>query len=98
MPPGPVAQESHRMAGIGRLGQHEHAGPIAGREDPLGGAQPLVGERRRHPDVDDGDVGWVAADCRPEGLGIGDGCDDLEARLLEDAGQGGPERARRPRL
>jgi hypothetical protein len=34
--------------------------------EPLGGHQPLVGERRRHPDVEDGDVGRIGDDARQE--------------------------------
>ena len=48
-------------------------------------AQPLVGVRRRHADVDDRDVGLVGADLAQQVLGVAGLGDDLEARLLEQA-------------
>ena len=54
---------------------------------------PLVGECRRHPDVDDRDIGPFGRDGHGKGVRIADGGRDLEAGLLEDARQGGPDEA-----
>ena len=51
--------------------------------DLVRGAQALVGVRRRHPHVDDGDVGLVGADLAQQVLGVARLAGDLEARLLE---------------
>ena len=51
------------------------------------GAQALVGVGRRHPDVDDRDVGLVGADLAQQVLGVAGLAGDLEARLLEQAGE-----------
>ena len=47
--------------------------------------QALVGVRRRHPDVDDRDVGLVGADLAQQVLGVAGLADDVEARLFEQA-------------
>ena len=53
--------------------------------DLVRGAQALVGVRRRHAHVDDGDVGLVGADLAQQVLGVAGLAGDLEARLLEQA-------------
>jgi hypothetical protein len=45
--------------------------------DGAGGAGPFVGERRRHADVHDDEIGIVRADCRAERPGVADGRDDV---------------------
>ena len=55
--------------------------------DPVRRAQALVGVRRRHPDVDDRDVGLVGADLAHQVLGVAGLAHDLEARFLEQAAQ-----------
>jgi hypothetical protein len=47
--------------------------------------QALIGVGRRHPDVDDGDVGAVRADLAQQVLGVPGLAGDLEAGLLEQA-------------
>ena len=42
------------------LGEHEHPDVGETRADPLGRDEPLVGERRRHADVDERDVRQIA--------------------------------------
>ena len=51
-----------------------------------GGAQPLVGERRRHPHVDDHDVGIELLDRRQQAPGVAERADDLVVVLGEDPG------------
>jgi hypothetical protein len=58
------------------LGQHQHADTRPGVLDGAGGAGPLVGERRRHTDVHDREIGIVRANRRAERLGVADGRDD----------------------
>src|SRR3954464_2439203 len=48
-----VGEQSHRQAGLDVLREHEHADRRVARADLQSGAQPLVGVRGRHPDVDD---------------------------------------------
>ena len=51
--------------------------------DLLGGAQALVGVRRRHADVDDRDVRLVRAHLQHQLVGVPRLADDLEAAVLE---------------
>ena len=50
------------------------------------GDEPLVRVRRRHADVDDRDVGVVRANLQEQLVGIARLADDLEAAVLEQAG------------
>ena len=67
---------------------------LRGRRTPTSGcrsrisrcAEPFIGVRRRHPDVDDGDVGLVHRDVAEQVLGRPGLRDHLEARLLQQAG------------
>ena len=63
--------------------------PIAGcaLADRLRRAQPLIGMRRRHPDVDDRHVRLRAVDELEQLLGVGGHPDDLEPGLLEQPRQ-----------
>ena len=54
--------------------------------DRLRGPEALVGVGRRHPDVDDRDVGVVLADGDEERVGVADLGDDLEAGLDQQPG------------
>ena len=56
-----------------------------------GGAQALVGVRRRHAHVDDGEVGLVALDGDEQGVAVADGGHDLLAGVDEQAGQAGSQ-------
>ena len=73
------------------LGQHQdgQAGDLAAGVER--GAQALVGERRRQPDVDHGDVGPLLADRREQVGGVVDGGADLEAAGLEHPRQALPQ-------
>jgi hypothetical protein len=51
--------------------------------DLLRCAQSLVGLRRRHPDIDDRDIGAVRADLQQQIFGGAALADDLESRVLE---------------
>ena len=53
--------------------------------DLLRGLEPLVRVRRRHPDVDDGDVRGVAPHLQHQLVRVAGLTHDVEARLLEDA-------------
>src|SRR4029079_5767888 len=50
------------------------------------GAQPFVCERRRHPDVDDGDVGLVLGDCAQQLLARGCLCRHVDVRAPQERG------------
>jgi hypothetical protein len=62
---------------LGALAQ-QHADVRMGRTDAIGGHEPLVGERGRHADVADHDVGRVGGDVAQQRLGIAHLRDDLE--------------------
>src|SRR5262249_23111465 len=68
------------------LRQHEHADLRMFLANLLRGSQPLVGLRRRHPDIDDGNVGVVATDLEQEVVGGGRLAYDLEPGIAEKAG------------
>ena len=79
-----------QLVGVGHLdvlGQHEHRRPGHLPAGLDGRPQPLVGVRRRHPDVDHGDVRAVLAH-RPDERGtVGHRGHDLGAGLLEEPDQ-----------
>ena len=52
-----------------------------------GEAQALVGEGRRHPDVDDRDVGRVLGDRAAQRAGVADGAGDDEAAVDQELDQ-----------
>ena len=75
-----------RVRGNEVLREEQDAGARVQPADRLGGAHALVGARRRHADVDDGDVGRLVGHVleqlvRAPGLG-----DDPHAGLFEQAG------------
>ena len=73
------------------LGEHQdrQAGDLgAGRDRRL---QALVGEGRRQPHVDDGDVRPVLEQGRQQRRAVVDGLDDLEVERLQQPGQSVPE-------
>ena len=79
-----------QLVGVGHLDvlrEHQHRRP--GHRLPRldGGPQPLVGVRRRHPDVDDGDVRAVLAHRPDERGAVADRGDHLGAGLLEQPDQ-----------
>ena len=57
-----LVDESQRVLGLEVLRQNEDGGLWIARADLTGGAEPLVSMRRRHPNVDDGDVRTEVAD------------------------------------
>ena len=65
-----------RIAGLGHALAHGQRGP-----------QPLVAERRRHPDVDDRDVGTLAEHGVHERVAVPDRRDDLDLVVAQEAGQ-----------
>jgi hypothetical protein len=83
---GALRQQLHRVGRLDVLRQHEHAGRGEALADLLGGAQALVGLRRRHADVHHGHVRLVHGDVAQQVLGRPRLRDDLEARLGEQPG------------
>src|SRR6185503_1060097 len=69
------------------LREHEDRQPGHPRARLERGADALVGERRREPDVDNADVRLVAHDGAQETRPVLDGGDDLEAALRQQAGE-----------
>ena len=61
-PLGARLEQRHRIAGLDVLREEEDADPGMRVADLLRRPQPLVGVRRRHPDVDDRDIGLVHGD------------------------------------
>ena len=81
-----LAEQFHRVGRLDVLREDEHTRLGPALANLLRGAQALVRLRRRHPDVDQGDVGLVHADVPQEILGCAALSNDLEAGVLEQAG------------
>src|SRR5215469_14653096 len=83
----PVGQQLGGVAFLHVLREHQHAhlGPAAAYHQR--GAQPLVGEGRRHPHVHYHGVGLVLADRPKELLGLPGGRDHVVPGLGEQPGQ-----------
>src|SRR5947199_260520 len=62
--------------------------------DLLGRDEPFVRVRRRHADVDDGDVGRVGTDLQQQLVGVTRLAHDLEAGILEQARDALPQQHR----
>ena len=80
---GALGEQVERVLGLDVLREDEHARAGMPLADLARGPQPLVGVRRRHPDVDDRDVRAVGAHLQHQLLGVARLPDDLEARVLE---------------
>lgn len=79
----------HKLDGMRRLdvlGEYEHAELRKPPPDLARGPCPLVGEGRRHTDVDDDEVGGLRVDRREQPVGVADQRYDLVAAILEEAG------------
>jgi hypothetical protein len=68
-PLGARLEQRHRIAGLDVLGEQEDPDAGVRLPDLLRRAEPFVRVRRRHPDVDDGDVGLVHRDVTEEVVG-----------------------------
>src|SRR4051794_36058516 len=68
-PFGALREEPHGGPRLDVLGEDHHPHPRMPRADLVRGAQPFVGERRRHPDVDDRHVGLALGDFAQQLLG-----------------------------
>ena len=90
-PAGPVGEQFACVELLDVLRQDEHgqAGYLGAGLDR--GAQPLVGERRRQPHVDHGDVGPLGDQSPQQGRAVVDRLDDLEVVGFEQADQPVPE-------
>jgi hypothetical protein len=96
-----VGEQLERAGGLVDVrGQDEHAVCGMALADLCGGAQALVGVRRRHAHVDDGDVGLVGLDLAQQVLGVAGLADDLHPRVLEQPRDAFAQerRCRRPAL
>ena len=74
-PVGGLGEEPRRDPNLDVLGEDHDPDVRVTLSDLLGGTQPLVGVRWRHPDVDDRDVGLVARDLEEQVVctgGLGD--------------------------
>ena len=80
---GALGEEVERVLRLDVLREDEHAGRRMLLADLPRRAEALVGVRRRHPDVDDRDVGRVRAHLQQQLVGGPGLADDLEAGLLE---------------
>src|SRR3954453_3562301 len=80
-----VGQQLERVGLLDVLREHEHAGLRLLGTDGRGRPQTLVGLRRRHPDVDQRDVGLVGADLAQQVLRVSGLADDVHAGLLQQA-------------
>ena len=84
---GPLREQLDRVTRLHVLREHQDAHLWPARPDQLRRAQPFVGVRRRHPNVDDRDIRSRALDERAQLVGVGGEPDDLEPGLLEQPRQ-----------
>ena len=98
----PVLEQVADAAGLDRqqfggvalldvLGQHQDGDRRVLAPDDQRRPDALVGVGRRHPDVDDHQVGALLADGPQQLLGVGHGRDDLEAAVGQQLGQALPQ-------
>ena len=80
---GRVGEQLHREAELDVLREHEHADRGVAGADLQRGAQALVVVGRRQPDVDDRDVGRVAAHLQEQVVGGLAAAHDLEPVLVQ---------------
>lgn len=73
------------------LRQHEDADAWLALADGESGPETVVGVRRWHPHVDDGEVGFVAANGDQQLVGVADGGNDILAGVGKDAGEAGAQ-------
>ena len=71
------------MGRLDVLGEDEHADLRVLGLDPARGPGALVGEARRHPNVDHHEVGPVAGDGGEQPVGVAERGDDLVTSVLE---------------
>ena len=79
---GVVADELEHVGRLEVLGEDEHRDGRMGAADLRRGDQPVVGVARRHPDVDDRDVGRVGAHLQHQVVGVVRAPDHVVARVL----------------
>jgi hypothetical protein len=77
--------ELERVVGLEVLREDEDGGAGVVRADLAGRAQSFVRMRRRHPDVDEGDVRAEVADAPEQGICVAHLVDDLDAVFREQA-------------
>jgi hypothetical protein len=86
-----AAQEFGRVPGLDVLGEHEDRRARVGPAQLERGAQALVGEGRRHPDVRDHHVGPVPGHRGQQRPAVGHRGAHLVALVLEQPDQASPE-------
>src|SRR5262249_40228190 len=79
-----LAEQLQRVPCLDDLREQEHPDVWMLGADLDGGACALVGLRRRHPDVDDRDVGLPGRDCPTQRVGVADLGDDVDAVVDEN--------------
>ncbi|BDZ49452.1 hypothetical protein GCM10025867_16930 [Frondihabitans sucicola] len=85
-PRGPRVEEVGRVVGLRVLAEQQDSDGRVRALDRDTGPDALVSEGRRHPDVEDGEVGFGRAEIGHQRLGVAVGADDVVARLLEETG------------
>ena len=81
-----LGQQAHRDAGLDVVREDHDADARMAVAHRAGRDEPLLGVRRRHPDVDDRDVRRVRVDGRDELVGVRRLGDDVEARAAQQRG------------
>ena len=84
---GALGEQLHGEADLQVLGEDQNAGFGPLSTDLAGRLQALVRVRRRHPDVDDGDVRPVCGDGGEELVGVGALRDHVDAAFAEQGGE-----------
>jgi hypothetical protein len=80
---GVAFQQPRRVPGLDVLGEHQDPGLGVVAAEMEGGPQPLVGVRRRHPDIHHGDVGPMLCHGCEQGVAVGHGGAHLVTAVLE---------------
>src|SRR3954454_24875312 len=86
-----LRDQRHGVLGLEVLGEQQDADLRSLLADPPRRARALVGERRRHADVDDRDVGGVLLDGPEQRVAVPHVGDDLLAGVREQPGEARPQ-------
>jgi hypothetical protein len=80
-----VLEQPHGVARVHVLGEDEHADARVVAANALAGDEPFVRVRRRHLDVDDGDVRLLNGDAVEKLVAVRRGCDHVEPPRRQQA-------------
>ena len=86
-----ILDKAHGVAGIEEMGQHQHSYRRMQIANCHGSHQAFVGVRRRHFDVDQGDIRTVEGDRHQQPVRVRDRGHHLDADLGQQAGQPFPQ-------